>query len=123
MLRGLGARVHVFARPENQEELTSLFRDVLGCKVVERDFGLAHPILFVSFSDGSGFSVEFSENVRVDAPCGTWIEFRAQDAEKARQALRSAGVPEFRHAGSTHAYFSAPGGQVFRILDLDYAGP
>ncbi len=123
MLSGLGARVHIFARPENREELAALFRDVLGCKVVERDFGLAHPIVFVGFADGSGFSVEFSEDVQAGAPCATWIEFRAHDAETVRQALRSAGVTEFRHPGSPHAYFTAPGGQVFRILDLDYTGP
>jgi hypothetical protein len=39
------------------------------------------------------------------------------------QKLRRAGIPEFRHPGSSHAYFSAPGGQVFRLLDVAYVGP
>ena len=34
-----------------------------------------------------------------------------------------AGIREFRHAGSTHVYFSAPGGQVFRLIDVAYDGP
>jgi hypothetical protein len=39
-----------------------------------------------------------------------------------QQKLRTAGIPEFRHGGSTHAYFVAPGGQVFRLVDVDYKG-
>ena len=49
----LGARVHLFVQPRAREEFTSLFRDVLGCDVRERDFGLAYPILLVSFGNGS----------------------------------------------------------------------
>ena len=37
--------------------------------------------------------------------------------------LREAGMREFRHAGSVHVYFSAPGGQVVRLLDVSYDGP
>ena len=33
------------------------------------------------------------------------------------------GYSEFRHPGSSHVYFSAPGGQVFRLIDVDYEGP
>jgi hypothetical protein len=43
--------------------------------------------------------------------------------DRTQQALRDAGVPEFRHPGSNHAYFVAPGGQVFRVLPLEYEGP
>ncbi|HJP89795.1 MAG TPA: hypothetical protein VJ850_12240, partial [Candidatus Limnocylindrales bacterium] len=60
-LASLGARVHLFVKPEAREAFTSLFRDVLGCRVVERDFGLEHPILLVPFDDGSAFSVEFTD--------------------------------------------------------------
>lgn len=64
MITGLGARVHLFVRPEQRERFTVLFRDVLRCEVRELDFGLPNPILLVSFGDGSAFSVEFSD----DAP-------------------------------------------------------
>jgi hypothetical protein len=132
-LVGLGARVHLFVRPVDRDAFVSLFRDTLGCAVVELDFGMAHPIVLVSFPDGSAFSVEFSELApagpgleRVDdatAFRGAWIEFRSRDLEAAQAALRAARVPEFRHPGSSHAYFSAPGGQVFRLLDVGYEGP
>jgi hypothetical protein len=132
-ITGLGARVHLFVRPEARARFTALFRDVLGCRAVERDFGLPHPILLVSFPDGSAFSVEFSElapadpgEARVDdasAFRGAWIEFRTTDIAAYQQRLRAAGIPEFRHPGSTHSYFSAPGGQVFRLLDVSYVGP
>lgn len=40
-----------------------------------------------------------------------------------QERLRQAGIPEFKHHGSQHSYFSAPGGQIFRLLDVDYHGP
>jgi hypothetical protein len=100
---------------------------------MERDFGLAHPILLVPFPDGSAFSVEFTElapDEHIGAAMddehafrGAWIEFRTDNLEHFQQRLRDAGIREFRHAGSRHIYFSAPGGQVFRLLDTAYKGP
>lgn len=127
----LGARLHLFVRPREREAFTSLFRDVLGLAVVELDFGLPERILLVKLADGS-FSAEFTD-LAPSPPAspiddagafrGPWIEFRAPDVDRTQQALRDAGVPEFRHPGSNHAYFVAPGGQVFRVLALDYEGP
>ena len=129
----LGARVHLFVQPRAREDFISLFRDVLECTVVERDFGLEYPILLVQFSDSSAFSVEFTELAPSEytgdtlddqhAFRGAWIEFRTTDLELYQRKLRSAGIPEFRHKGSNHSYFSAPGGQVFRLLDSSYTGP
>jgi hypothetical protein len=133
LLTSLGARVHLFVRPSAAQAFVGLFEDVLGCDVVERDLGLPYPIVLVTFAEGGSFSVEFTElaaDDRSDAAIddqhafrGTWIEFRTRDLDAVHAALRSAGVPEFRHQGSSHAYFSAPGGQVFRVLDVDYRGP
>ena len=132
-LTALGARVHIFVQPSARTSFAALFRDVLDCKVLERDFGLEYPILFVGFADGSGFSVEFTEdapNERAETSIdnqnafrGAWIEFRTTDLAGYQQRLREAGVGEFRHPGSNHVYFSAPGGQVFRLLDVAYQGP
>jgi hypothetical protein len=129
----LGARVHLFVQPHAREDFIRLFRDVLGCTVAERDFGLEYPVLLVQFGDGSAFSVEFTElapqadtgGTLDDAHAfrGAWIEFRTTDLALSQQKLRSAGIPEFRHKGSAHSYFSAPGGQVFRLLDITYTGP
>jgi hypothetical protein len=115
----------MFVHPDLRARFTALFKDVLGCQVLERDFGLPYPILFVPFPDGSGFSVEFRESAqRTDEPLyGTWLEFRTPDLDEAQRKLREAGIREFRHPGSTHIYFSAPGGQVFRLLDVGYKGP
>ncbi|MGN6403914.1 hypothetical protein [Sinomonas sp.] len=131
-LTGLGARVHLFVAPEHRGAFTVLFRDVLACEAIERDFGLPFPILLVKFPDGSAFSVEFSD-VAPSGPSGeltdatafrgAWIEFRTADVPGAQERLREAGVPEFTHPGSPHAYFSAPGGQIFRLLDVGYQGP
>ena len=131
-IAALGARVHLFVRPQARDAFVGLFRDVLGCTVRELDFGLEHPILFIPLPDGSGFSVEFSDlapnspDVAIDderAFRGAWIEFRTAELERLQVALRTAGIPEFRHRGSSHSYLSAPGGQVFRLIDVDYKGP
>jgi hypothetical protein len=129
----LSPRVHLFVRPGARGAFTSLFRDTLGCQIAERDFGLQHPVLLVSLSDRSRFSAEFTglapEGPPGDAVSddesfrGAWLEFRTTDLAGVQQKLRSAGVPEFRRGGSTHAYFVAPGGQVFRLVDVDYEGP
>ncbi len=129
----LGARVHLFVRPPARDAFVTLFRDVLGCDLRELNFGLEYPIVFVSFDDGSGFSVEFSDLAPADvsdrpiddetAFRGAWIEFRTAERDRLEAALRTAGVREFRHPGSSHVYFCAPGGQVFRLLDVGYAGP
>ena len=129
----LGARVHLFVQPSAREAFISLFREVLECNVAELDFGLAHPIVLVRFDDGSAFSAEFSDLAPLppatdplddrSAFRGAWIEFRTPDVDVVQAALRQAGVAEFRHPGSNHAYFAAPGGQVFRVLDIGYSGP
>ncbi len=129
----LGARVHLFVKPRYRSQFLSLFRDVLGCAVAERDFGLEHPVALVSFPDGSSFSVEFTElaveDIEADtiddaqALRGAWIEFRSTDVARYQTELRRAGIREFRHPGSSHVYFSAPGGQVFRLIDVNYKGP
>lgn len=125
--------MHLFVHPSYRERFTELFRDVLGCTVLERNFPeMPEPVLFIPFPDGSGFSVEFSTLAAADAAApldddhafrGAWIEFRASDVAAVNQKLRDAGVARFRHQGSAHEYFSAPGGQVFRVIALDYTGP
>jgi hypothetical protein len=132
-ITGLGARVHLFVHPDTRMRFRHLFEEVLGCSVIDRDFGLEYPILLVRFGDGSAFSVEFTELAPHGTPPaelddrhalrGAWIEFRTTDLAGYQERLHRAGIPEFRHPGSPHVYFSAPGGQVFRLLDVDYQGP
>lgn len=132
-LTALDARLHLFVQPRFRPAFTSLFRDTLGCHTAEFDFGLPDPILLVTFQDGSAFSVEFSDLAHTPptgAPVtdqtafrGPWIEFRATDVPGVQQQLRDAGLSEFRHPGSAHSYFAAPGGQVFPVLDVSYRGP
>ena len=131
MIAGLGARVHLNVKPVYIERFTRLFRETLQCNVRELDFGHRYPIVLVSFPDGSAFSVEFTERAAEEpdpvdddhAFLGAWMEFRVEDVEAVQSALRSAGIPSFSHPGSRHHYFMAPGGQVFRVIALDYAGP
>ena len=91
-LAALGARVHLFVRPEARAAFEALFRDVLGCEVKELDFGLDYPILFVGFGDGSGFSVEFTEMAPAELARGSltdataWLRAALYDAAARRRA-------------------------------------
>ncbi|MFN2450027.1 MAG: hypothetical protein ABR508_09635 [Candidatus Baltobacteraceae bacterium] len=125
MISGLGARVHLFVRPADREAFIGLFHEVLQCTVRELEFGLPHPIVLVSFPDGSALSVEFNADTPTQRSTlsGAWIEFRTADPQNVQRKLLDAGVEHFSHPASPHRYFRAPGGQVFRVLDLKYAGP
>ena len=133
MIASLGARVHLFVRPEYRDRFHEVFRDVLECDVRELDFEMTYPITLVSFPDGSSFSTEFTDAAMMEpnaatlgylnAHHGAWIEFRTSDVDAVQNKLRKASVPSFSHPASPHVYFSAPGGQVFRILDTAYKGP
>ena len=57
------------------------------------------------------------------AAAGAPLLIRTGDPAGYTQRLANAGIPQFRHPGSNHTYFSAPGGQVFRLLDVSYVGP
>src|SRR5690348_16302055 len=102
-LTALGARVHLYVRPAARQRFVELFRDVLGCKVIERYFGMEYPLVLVSFDDGSAFSVDFTESALEestarpledkDALRGAWIEFRTHDAESVQKKLRDASIP------------------------------
>lgn len=132
MITSLGARVHLSVRPLARERFITLFRDVLECEVRELDLGTENPILLVWFPDSSSFSVEFSD-LAPEEPAspltyerafrGAWIEFRTPDLQAIHERLDDAAVPSFSHPASPHRYFSAPGGQVFRVLDSEYRGP
>lgn len=132
MIAGLGARVHLSVRPAARERFIALFRDVLESEVRELDFGMEHRLVLVSFQDGSAVSAEFSERAPEEPSTpvtyetslrGAWIEFRTADVTRMHARLDAAGIPSFSHPSSPHRYFTAPGGQVFRILDLSYQGP
>jgi hypothetical protein len=120
MIAALGARVHVIVRPIQREAFTALFRDVLQCQTRELDFGMPLPILLITFPDGSAMSAEFTGD---DDVRGTWIEFRVADVAAVQARLEDAAIHSFTHPGSPHHYFTAPGGQVFRVIHLDYRGP
>jgi hypothetical protein len=132
MIAGLDARVHLFVRPEAIHRFIALFRDVFECEVRTVDTGMPHPIWLCVFGNGSSFSVEVSAAAPTDpigdvseanARHGAWIEFRTTNLNGVLARLDAAGVPSFTHPPSPHRYFSAPGGQVFRVVDIQYRGP
>lgn len=122
MIASLAARVHLLARPAVREELVRFYRETLQCSTREIEPASRLPMALVTFPDGSSMSVEFSEDSPENIQ-GTWLEFRTSEPARLQERLHEAGTPSFRHPPSPHTYFRAPGGQVFRIVSLEYRGP
>lgn len=73
LVTALGAPVHLLVLPEARARFISLFRGILQCVTKELAFGLTYSILLVSFSDGSAFSVKFSDRA-AEEPTGETVE-------------------------------------------------
>ena len=119
----LSNRVHMFARPDVRDKLTTFFIDILGFKVLESSDapGLPTEVIAVVFSNGASLSVEFTENAldEQQARRGAWFELRTDDASALKQKVLDAGLPRVEYTGNDFFYFQAPGGQVMRIVSND----
>jgi len=112
----LSNRVHSFARPDIQGELTAFFTDILGCEAVAL---LGTPIVAFRFPNGASFSVEFTQDALDEehASRGAWLEVQTDDPPALEGKVRAAGLPRVDYA-TGRFYFRAPGGQVWGILPL-----
>ncbi|MGH2497738.1 MAG: VOC family protein [Ktedonobacteraceae bacterium] len=119
----LSNRVHMFARPDVRDKLTTFFTGILGLKVlVSSDApGLPTSVIAVVFSNGASLSVEFTEDAldEQQARRGAWFELRTDDANTLKQKVLDAGLPRVEYSGNNFFYFQAPGGQVMRIVSID----
>ncbi len=48
-----------------------------------------------------------------------WLEFLVENIEEKTTALLQAGCTTFEYVDTTHTYFRAPGGLVFRLAAID----
>jgi hypothetical protein len=73
-----------------------------------------------AFRDGSRIGVYFVDDADAlddeqHRKGGTWIEIRVDDEQAMRDAIAAAGAARLSYHDDGHAYFQAPGGQIFRV--------
>ncbi|HEY3993600.1 MAG TPA: hypothetical protein VGM01_12080 [Ktedonobacteraceae bacterium] len=119
----LSQRVHIFARPGSEGELTEFFTSVLGCKArISSDApGFSLPIKAFVFPNGASLSIEFTEDAldEKQALRGAWFELKTDDPSALQKKVLDAGLRRVEYLGNDFFYFQAPGGQVLRIASLN----
>jgi len=120
---------HLYARVAEKERLLRFFTEVLGLsprKLSPRKVFVAYvtdkePMYAVTFSNGAGLSVEFTDDALTDqaAERGAWLELTVTDRDVVEAKARAFGAKRIVHPATPFVYLQAPGGQVFRIVGRD----
>ncbi len=112
----LSNRIHLFAHPDIQGELTAFFTDILGCEAVVVP---GTPIVAFRFPTNASVSVEFTTDALDEkhAGRGAWLEVHTDDPAALQQKVLDAGLSRVDYA-TGRFYFRAPGGQVWGILPI-----
>ncbi|MEM6989009.1 MAG: VOC family protein [Myxococcota bacterium] len=113
----LGPNLRCVADNQHREAIASFYVELFGAETVrptpELDvysFGGSNiGVYFVA--DGTALTPEQHEKV------GTWIEIVVEDAKAMTAALEAKGHAPLDYHDREHAYFQAPGGQVFRLAE------
>ena len=115
---------HLYARVSEKERLLRFFTEVLGLspRVVTAAYVTAkEPMYAVTFANGAGLSVEFTDDALTDqaAERGAWLELTVTDQDAVEAKARAFGAKRIVHPATPFVYLQAPGGQVFRIVGND----
>ena len=115
---------HLYARVSEKERLLRFFTEVLG--LPPREVTVAYvtakePMYAVTFSNGAGLSVEFTDDALADqaAERGAWLELTVTDRDAVEARAQAFGAKRIVHPATPFVYLQAPGGQVFRIVGHD----
>ena len=115
---------HLYARASEKERLLRFFTEVLGLsprEVTVVYVTAKEPMYAVTFSNGAGLSVEFTDDALTDqaAERGAWLELTVTDRDTVEAKARAFGAKRIVHPATPFLYLQAPGGQVFRIVGHD----
>jgi len=113
----LSNRIHLFAHPDIQEELTAFFTGILGCEAVVAP-GTPIVVAF-RFPTNASVSVEFTTDALDEghAGRGAWLEVQTDDPSALQRKVIEAGLAQVDYA-TGRFYFRVPGGQVWGILPM-----
>jgi hypothetical protein len=115
---------HLYAQGSERQRLLRFFTEVLGLsprEVTAAYVTAKKPMYAVTFSNGAGLSVEFTDDALTDqaAERGAWLELTVTDRDAVEVKARAFGAKRIVHPATPFVYLQAPGGQVFRIVGHD----
>ncbi len=116
MMIALSNRVHLFARPDIKEELTTFFTSIFECKSAVIT---GTSMLVFQFPNNATLSVDFTADAldTEHAGYGAWLEVQTDDPPALQRKVLAAGLSQVDYA-TGRFYFRAPGGQVWGILPI-----
>ena len=114
-----GTHSKMLAPPSTRVRLQGFYRDVLGCYVGK---GPQHPggptdTDVIRFANGFSIVVHYMDAALSEAELkkSIWLELLTDDPAHLVRKIRAFGIQPFDYFDKDHAYFQAPGGQVFRV--------
>jgi len=111
----LGNHTAVFAARSEQDRIRKFYCDVLGCKArvttdeVDR-FQLDNVHFCFVWQNTAPDESAFLK--------ATWLELQTDNTEEMKRKMLGFGVKKL-DVPDPHFYFQAPGGQVFKLVDMD----
>ncbi|MEM9454043.1 MAG: VOC family protein [Myxococcota bacterium] len=112
----LGSNVRCVAALEHRDAIMRFYTEIFGARAVH-----PAPDLDVYAMDGdSHVGVYFVPAEQALTPkqheaVGTWIELAVDDVDAIQAELERRSFAPLQYHDKEHAYFQAPGGQVFRL--------
>ncbi len=112
----LSNRVHIFARPDIQDALTTFYTAIFGCEATAIP---GTSMLVFRFPNNATVSVDFTADALDEehAGRGAWLEVQTDDPSALQRKVIEADLSQVDYA-TGRFYFRAPGGQVWGILPM-----
>lgn len=112
----LGSNVRCVAATEHRDAIASFYTEIFGAKPIKP----APDLDVYAMDGGSNVGVYFVSAAEALSPAqheavGTWIELVVDDVGATQAELERRGFAPLSYHDKEHAYFQAPGGQVFRL--------
>ncbi len=112
----LGRNSKLTVRPQERGQINTFYCEVLGCERTKTSPGAD------VFQVGADFflGVIYDDEALTVEQCAKaiWLELRTDRLQETRQRILDFGIQEIIYRDREHFYFQAPGGQVFRLIDV-----
>ena len=105
---------------DERARVREFYAEVCGCRTLDRPNADMDLYEFPGgFVVGVYFVAGSAALPEADYTKAIWLELKTDDVAGCLAKLRAFGVRELPYADTSHTYFQAPGGQVFRLASLD----
>lgn len=116
----IGNHIRTNVHKTSQARVRVFYLDILQCQPMEAPvpdldlFVFANQFVLGVFYVDNADRLTDSEHLKA-----AWLEIKVKDPEAVKRKLIAFGVKEVAYPDPTRFYFQAPGGQVFRLAQID----